>query len=189
MGLKIPIPRFETDDAGDDQIKFIPAIVIGVMFACVVLGVTFLRKESNPALAPPVIFLQSEAGEHETLPADSLFDFDKAILGPEAAVRIRQYATRTKMLENVNVVVIGHTDSLGSDHHNGTLSTARANAVREMLIDEGMDRGRIAAIGVGSRIPLKKREECPGKPHDPTVVACLEPNRRVELWTRTLEAH
>lgn len=128
-------------------------------------------------------------GEHAALPADSLFDFDKAILKPEAAIRIRTYAARAKKLENAQVVVIGHTDFLGSDYHDDTLSTARANAVREMLIGEGIDRARIAAIGVGSRIPLKKREQCPGKPHAPKVVSCLEPNRRVELWTRTPEAH
>ena len=177
------------DEKGDYLIKYLPALVIVIMFASVVASVYLLRKDSRPAPAPPIVLMQAEAGkvERETLPADALFDFDKSILKPDAGDRIRKFAVRAKEIEATQVIVIGHADPLGTERHNDALSTARAGAVRDALVGEGIDRARVVAIGVGARIPLKKREECPGSRRDPKVVACLEPNRRVEVWAKTLE--
>ena len=179
----------DAEDNGYLRIKYIPALVIVIMFASVVFGTHFLRRGGKPEPASQVIFMQDEKGpaEKETLPVDSLFDFDKAVLKSDALERIRNYAEKAKALSNVNVVVIGHADALGSERHNDTLSSARANAVRQALIAAGLDPARVTAAGVGARIPVKVRDQCPGSALDPKVIACFEPNRRVELWAKPIQ--
>lgn len=72
------------------------------------------------------------------------------------------------------ITVIGHTDTLGTDQVNDTLSLQRAQRVREMLIQRGVAAGRISAAGRGEREPLV-----------PTADEVAEPrNRRVEVSVR-----
>jgi outer membrane protein OmpA-like peptidoglycan-associated protein len=72
------------------------------------------------------------------------------------------------------VVVIGHTDAVGSAAINDKLSLGRANRVRDILVAAGIPRDQIEAVGRGFREPL-----VPAKPDVP------EPrNRRVEIKLR-----
>lgn len=73
-----------------------------------------------------------------------------------------------------DIVVIGHTDSTGSDPLNDKLSLQRANAIRELLIQRGIPAADVAAEGRGKREPLVKTGE---------GVAEAK-NRRVEIIVR-----
>ncbi len=73
-----------------------------------------------------------------------------------------------------DIVVIGHTDSVGALEYNDQLSLARAQRVRQMLIDRGLPAERIEAAGRGKRELLV-----------PTADNVSEPrNRRVEINVR-----
>lgn len=73
-----------------------------------------------------------------------------------------------------DVVVFGHTDSVGSNATNDALSRRRADAVRAMLIDQGLSPASIVAIPRGKRELLV-----------PTADGVSEPrNRRVEIVVR-----
>ena len=73
-----------------------------------------------------------------------------------------------------DVVVIGHTDALGSDQVNDALARQRAETVRAELIRRGIPPGSIQAYGRGKREPLY-----------PTPDGIAEPrNRRVEIFVR-----
>jgi outer membrane protein OmpA-like peptidoglycan-associated protein len=73
-----------------------------------------------------------------------------------------------------DVMVIGHTDTVGGLAYNDRLSLARAERLREMLISLGIPAERIQAAGRGKREPLV-----------PTVENVSEPrNRRVEISVR-----
>lgn len=72
----------------------------------------------------------------------------------------------------------GYTDRFGSMAHNKTLSLQRAQAVRKELEAQGVTAERFDVNGLGSAAPVKL---CAGKKATQAVVACLAPNRRVEI--------
>lgn len=72
------------------------------------------------------------------------------------------------------VVVIGHTDSVGGDDYNDKLSLQRAVAVRRQLVALGFDPARIAVAGRGKREPLVQTAD---GVHEPR-------NRRAEILVR-----
>jgi outer membrane protein OmpA-like peptidoglycan-associated protein len=77
-------------------------------------------------------------------------------------------------LPAAEVIVTGHTDRVGSVEANDRLSLARAQAVRELLVDAGVARSIISVVGRGERAPLV-----------PTADEVAEArNRRVEIKIR-----
>ena len=111
-----------------------------------------------------------------------LFDLDKAVLKPEGKTAIdNQVLSRISQMQKVELVLVtGHTDRLGSDAHNQTLSTNRANVVRDYLVSKGVDRSKIEAIGMGEKQPVVQCDQKNMK----ELIACLQPNRRVDVEVR-----
>jgi len=72
---------------------------------------------------------------------------------------------------NMMLVIDGHTDNVGSDETNQTLSDNRANTVKQYIISQGISESRIAATGHGETTPIA----------DNTTAAGRQKNRRVEL--------
>jgi len=113
-----------------------------------------------------------------TLQAESLFDFDKAVLKPEGKAAIdSQVVGKLANVKLEIVLVTGYTDRLGSDSYNQDLSVRRANSVRDYLVAKGIPRDKIEAIGLGKKKPVV---ECNQK-NMKELIACLQPNRRVEV--------
>jgi outer membrane protein OmpA-like peptidoglycan-associated protein len=82
------------------------------------------------------------------------FDFNRAEIKP-AGRDILDGAVKT-LRDNprLNVVVEGHTDSVGNDAYNQKLSERRAKAVRDYLVRQGIDGSRITARGYGKSKPV-----------------------------------
>jgi outer membrane protein OmpA-like peptidoglycan-associated protein len=89
------------------------------------------------------------------LPADVLFDFDRAVLKP-GAEPILQSAAQFLARQRVRSVVIeGHTDSKGTDQYNLQLSADRANAVRNWLVGhQVLNAGSFVTRGMGKSQPI-----------------------------------
>lgn len=99
------------------------------------------------------------------------FDFDKSVVKPqyfELLRNVKDYAEQN----DFRLTIIGHTDSKGTDAYNMALGMRRAVAVRDKLIEFGLDPARI--IGVESR-----GESEPIAPND-TEQGRFE-NRRIEF--------
>ena len=80
------------------------------------------------------------------------------------------------------VKVTGHTDRIGSHEYNLKLSTRRAEAVKNHLSRQaGIPSNKITASGVDGAHPVTRPGECVGKKPTPQLVACLQPDRRVEV--------
>lgn len=78
--------------------------------------------------------------------------------------------------------VEGHTDRLGSDAYNQTLSEQRAHAVKNHLGTAGkLDGSKITAVGKGETQPITRPEDCKGNQRTAALVACLQPDRRVDV--------
>lgn len=84
---------------------------------------------------------------------DVLFAFGKSDLSPKADRNVDKLTAFLKKYPNRNVLIEGHTDSVGSDEYNLGLSRNRAGAVSEKLARDGIDPGRITAVGYGEKYP------------------------------------
>ena len=80
---------------------------------------------------------------------DVLFDTDRAQLKPEGMRLLAQLVAVLQEFPQRNVLVEGFTDSTGSDGHNLTLSGKRADAVRLVLMSQGIGSQRVAYQGYG----------------------------------------
>ncbi|HBE9181142.1 TPA: OmpA family protein [Serratia fonticola] len=119
------------------------------------------------------------AATHHELSATGLFGFGSAILLPDGVEQIQALSANLKEngLEGKNVVITGHTDRIGNSAKNLQLSQARAETVKDLMIDNGIPEEIIVTRGVGDQEP---RVYCPGS-KSPAVIACLAPNRRMTV--------
>jgi outer membrane protein OmpA-like peptidoglycan-associated protein len=103
--------------------------------------------------------------------SDVLFDFDKATLKPGAREKLAKVSGIVLAYPGLKLAVEGHTDSVGSDEYNLTLSEKRANAVRDYLVSNGLNDGTITAQGLGKSNPVATNDTNEGRAL----------NRRVEM--------
>ena len=116
-----------------------------------------------------------------TLSADSLFDFDKSAIKPAGRASLDKLAVDLRGISYDAIRVTGHTDRFGSRDYNMKLSTRRAEAVAAYLVQSGVATGKISARGVNGDGPVTQPGDCKGSKPTPAVVACLQPDRRVEV--------
>lgn len=113
-----------------------------------------------------------------SLPADVLFDFDKADIRPDAADALRQTLTVIRYYKEAPILIEGHTDSKGSDNYNQALSERRAQSVQQWLVLQGnVPTSQITAQGFGELRPRAANTKPDGS-DDP---AGRQLNRRVEI--------
>lgn len=120
------------------------------------------------------------ATENITLAADGLFAFGKATLSPTGKAKLDEVVAKLKGRSFDQILVVGHTDRLGSAAINQKLSLKRAQAVKDYLVGKKIDERQIRIAGKGSAEPVTSAKQCPGK-GGPKVIACLAPDRRVEI--------
>ena len=114
--------------------------------------------------------------------AESLFGFDRADIKPEGKVALDTFARDLRGTRFDLVTVEGHTDRLGSDAYNQKLSAQRADAVRAYLLSAGgLESAKVSAVGKGETRPVTARDACKGNRATPALIACLQPDRRVDV--------
>jgi outer membrane protein OmpA-like peptidoglycan-associated protein len=100
------------------------------------------------------------------------FDTDKAVLKPESRPTLDEIAKLLRAQPQLNVVIVGHTDSQGTYDHNMDLSRRRAEAVAQALVSSyQIARTRLRTAGIGFLAPVGSNATDEGR----TL------NRRVEL--------
>lgn len=103
--------------------------------------------------------------------SDVLFDFNKYALRPGAREKLAKISGIVLAHPGLSIEVEGHTDSIGSDSYNQTLSENRAAAVRSYLISQGLKPDSISSRGFGESMPVAENATGEGR----------QRNRRVEL--------
>ncbi|KQM68456.1 OmpA family protein [Xylophilus sp. Leaf220] len=116
------------------------------------------------------------------LPADVLFDFDKATLRPDAADALAKAAELLRSYPGAPVRINGHTDAKGTDDYNDALSFKRAQTVAAAL-QQGQGRS-FPTEGFGKRRPVAPNTTVDGR-DDP---AGRQRNRRVEIVIEPMAA-
>jgi outer membrane protein OmpA-like peptidoglycan-associated protein len=100
-----------------------------------------------------------------------LFDFNKSTLQPASDGVLTQVSTLMTANPSLNVEIQGHTDNVGTDAYNQTLSEARARSVVTWLTQHGVAAGRMTAKGYGKTQPVADNNTDDGRMK----------NRRVEI--------
>lgn len=134
-----------------------------------------LLETKAPVVAAPI----APAAQKRVLSADALFAFDKGSIddiSPDGRKELDELAGELRD-SDTKVHITGYTDRLGSPAYNMTLSQHRAEAVKDYLATHGVAAGRMSADGLGAADPVKGCAET----SRPALIACLAPNRRVEV--------
>lgn len=114
--------------------------------------------------------------------ADALFGFGRAEITPGGARALDRFAADLKGARYEVITVTGHTDRLGPQKYNLKLSTQRAEAVKNYLVESaGIPADKIVARGINGAEPVTKQGECVGSKATEELKACLAPDRRVEV--------
>ena len=132
------------------------------------------------AQAAPVVVVPAPLPQKMSFSGDALFTFDKAVLKPEGREMLSGLAKQLNATTYDVITVSGHADRLGSAKYNQKLSERRANSVKAFLVSKDVPASRIEAFGKGETQPVTKAGDCLGK-QSPKVIACLQPDRRVDV--------
>jgi outer membrane protein OmpA-like peptidoglycan-associated protein len=119
----------------------------------------------------------ARTGDNElkvTMRNEVLFDFNSAGLRSASRDELREMAGVFNQYNDTTIVVAGHTDSVGSNSYNQSLSERRAYAVSSYLEDLGVRGSRLDAVGYGESRPKSDNDSSSGR----------QRNRRVELYVR-----
>ena len=137
------------------------------------LGKTPTAEELIEALLPErPEAIHIEAVEPE-VQLNITFEFDSAELASDSLAVLDNLAKAIgdPLLAELTILVEGHTDSVGSNRYNMTLSERRANAVKVFLSEQGVSRARLDSKGLGEGAPVAPNNSSEGR----------QRNRRVEI--------
>jgi OOP family OmpA-OmpF porin len=143
-----------------------------------------------PAPAPEPAPAPAPVTEPEklTLSSDQLFDFDKAVLRPEGKQALDDFVSKLEGYKYDTIIAVGYTDRLGSDAYNKKLSVRRAEAAKAYLVQQkGIPADRIFTEGKGEANPVTG-DTCKGNKKTKALIACLQPDRRVEVEVAAMRA-
>jgi len=89
-----------------------------------------------------------------TFKSDVFFDFNSAILKSGGYAELDRVAGVLNQYPQTLIRIEGHTDQIGDEQYNQQLSERRAEAVRNALLQRGIDPARITAVGMGECCPI-----------------------------------
>lgn len=115
-----------------------------------------------------------EPAEPVRVELDVKFDFDKSVVKPNSYGDVKNLADFMAQYPATNVEVAGHTDSVGPDAYNQKLSQRRADAVKQVLVKDGVAPSRITAVGYGESRPVADNATEAGRAVNRRVEASVE---------------
>ncbi|HSH28845.1 MAG TPA: OmpA family protein [Thiohalobacter sp.] len=130
------------------------------------------EPEPEPAAAPAPVPAPQPVYKTVSLGAGALFDLNSDTLRPEGKRKLDQMVSDLGRLSDVQSIrIAGHTDSTGDAAYNKDLSMRRANAVKNYLLEKGVDPGVMTTVGWGETKPIADNATRAGRAR----------NRRVEI--------
>lgn len=114
-----------------------------------------------------------------TFDSGLLFDFDSSVVKGAARSNLTDLANSLREYPDTEVLIVGHTDSQGSDSYNQGLSERRSVAAKNFLVTQGVPADRIRTEGLGESEPVASNDTDAGRSQ----------NRRVEVAIFASEEH
>ncbi|AHL75270.1 porin [Stutzerimonas stutzeri] len=167
---KASVDGMHNIDAGDSE--WMAGVGVGLNFGGGARQqVAQVEPTPEPAPAPIVDNEPEPEPELVRVELDVKFDFDKARVREESYSDIKNLADFMQQYPQTSTTVEGHTDSVGTDQYNQRLSERRAQAVREVLVNQyGVESQRVDSVGYGESRPVADNSTEEGR----------QINRRVE---------
>ncbi len=110
-------------------------------------------------------------GIQVTFASGLLYDFDSDAVKAESKTNLRELANSLGKYPDSDLLILGHTDSVGTAEYNKRLSVQRADAAAEYLISQGVRRSRVGTGGLGEEERVASNDSEAGRGQ----------NRRVEV--------
>lgn len=107
-----------------------------------------------------------------------LFDFNKSELSDAAKQSLKDFAQKMADMPETDITIWGHTDNIGTEAANQSVSQKRANAVKDFLASQGIAADRLLAEGKSFNMPVATNDTAAGRAQ----------NRRVEVYITANEA-
>jgi outer membrane protein OmpA-like peptidoglycan-associated protein len=114
-----------------------------------------------------------------TFASGLLFDFDSSEIRGEARRNLTNLANSLRNHPDTEVLIVGHTDNVGTAQYNQGLSERRANSARNFLVSQGVPANRVRTMGRGLTEPVASNDTDAGRAQ----------NRRVEVAIFATEAY
>ncbi|MCW3147982.1 OmpA family protein [Stutzerimonas stutzeri] len=150
---KASVDGMHNIDQGDSE--WMAGVGVGLNFGGGSRPVAAVEPTPEPAPAPIVDTEPEPAPELVRVELDVKFDFDKSRVREESYGDIKNLADFMQQYPQTSTTVEGHTDSVGTDQYNQRLSERRAEAVREVLVNQyGVEGGRVNSVGYGESRPV-----------------------------------
>jgi outer membrane protein OmpA-like peptidoglycan-associated protein len=128
---------------------------------------------------PGAIVERVGEGIQVTFESGLMFDFNSDRIRPEAATNLRNLASSLDKYPNSSLLIVGHTDAVGSDDYNLSLSERRARSTASYLGSQGVSSARLQTVGRGETEPVAPNDSDAG----------MQKNRRVEVAIYASEAY
>ncbi len=118
-------------------------------------------------------------GIQVTFASGLLYDFDSDVVKTDARTNLRELAMSLDKYPGTELIIIGHTDGVGSVEYNQRLSERRAQSAAAYLMTQGVASSRVGTRGLGLTEPIASNETEAGR----------AANRRVEVAIFASEAY
>jgi outer membrane protein OmpA-like peptidoglycan-associated protein len=104
-----------------------------------------------------------ETTPHAFSPTPLNFAFGSATPTDASMKTLDEVATLLKAHPSATIRVESHTDAIGNQEANLNLSQARADAIKNELVDRGVDGARIETAGMGQDLPAASNDTAEGR--------------------------
>lgn len=133
-----------------------------------------VAKAPEPAPVAMVAPQPKRTVQRINLASDTYFGFDEAELTDSGKAKLDELADQISGKQDPQIQITGYTDRLGAESYNMTLSERRAEAVKDYLVDKGIQTEIIETAAMGPKDPVVT---CEGERGN-ALIECLGPNRR-----------
>lgn len=125
-------------------------------------GEASARITVNPAAAQVTAPQPNDTDLFAKNVKDVFFNFDDAKIRTDQASVAQSDGSFLRQHSSVSVLIEGHCDDRGSEMYNLALGESRANAIKQALIQQGVDASRIKTVSYGKEKPFctEDNEEC-----------------------------
>lgn len=152
------------------------ALAGGLVGAGVGAYMDYQESELRDSLAGTGVNVERQGDDLRLImPSEITFDFDSSEIKPSFYTILNNVADVMINYPETAVQIAGHTDSTGSDSYNQGLSVERAGAVRNFLAGQGVNYGRMSAVGFGERFPIASNTTEFGRAQNRRVEITLTP--------------
>ncbi|GAA4014836.1 outer membrane beta-barrel protein [Actimicrobium antarcticum] len=190
LNMRVEAERYRVNDAIGNR-GDIDMVSVGLVYRFGDKSPTPVARAPEPVtympppvavVTPPPMPAPPPAPRKVSFSADSLFAFDRADLTPTGKQSLARFASELNGTDYDQIRVTGHTDRIGAHAYNLKLSSRRADAVKaELVTAAGIPTGKIVTAGVNGAEPVTKPGDCVGQKVSKALIACLQPDRRVDV--------